>query len=434
MFDVTPILLIGAGAVAAGLIVLAFLIQGDLARGTRLRLGQRILLGAGLGLGVIAFSVKLAIISGLTLAGSRGDRPFAARTVTTPPRIEEPAVVIGAVKWEPLPLTAPEPANNPSTPEKIALGARLFADSGLSRDGTVACMSCHDTKRGAGVDGRQFSRGVGGQLGGRNAPTVFNAAFQAWQFWDGRAHSLEEQALGPIANPVEMGSTDLNAVVERFKADRSYVDAFAAAFGAAEPVSIEHLAQAIAAYERTLITPDSPYDRFVRGDQNALTPQQVRGMSLFESSGCADCHSGPNFSSASMLTPDRGGTGFRLFPAQPSEFDAKYALTADSGARAKASVPGLWRVPTLRNIALTAPYFHNGSVNDLTEAVRIMAVSQSGRVLSENPVLEPAVAWLPGERRMMRYRQTPINEAEISDITAFLRALTSERLAAEARR
>jgi cytochrome c peroxidase len=434
MFDVTPILLIGAGAVAAGLIVLAFLIQGDLARGTRLRLGQRILLGAGLGLGVIAFSVKLAIISGLTLAGSRGDRPFAVHTVTAPPRIEEPAVVIGAVKWEPLPLTAPEPANNPSTPEKVALGARLFADTALSRDGTVACVSCHDTKRGGGTDGRQFSKGIGGQFGGRNAPTVFNAAFQAWQFWDGRAHSLEEQALGPIANPVEMGSTDLNAVVERLKADRSYVDAFAAAFGAAEPISIEHLAQAIAAYERTLITPDSPYDRFVRGDQSALTPQQVRGMSLFESSGCADCHSGPNFSSASMLAPDRGGTGFRLFPAQPSEFDAKYGLTTDSGGRAKGAAPGLWRVPTLRNIALTAPYFHNGSVNDLTEAVRIMAVSQSGRVLSENPILQPAVAWLPGERRMMRYRQTPINEAEISDITAFLRALTSDRLAAEAKR
>ncbi len=434
MFDVTPILLIGAGAVAAGLIVLAFLIQGDLARGTRLRLRQRLLLGAGLGLGIIAFSVKLAIISGLTLAGSHGDRPFAVHTVAAPPRIEEPAVVIGAVKWEPLPLTAPAPATNPSTPEKIALGARLFADPMLSRDGTVACVSCHDTKRGGGTDGRQFSRGVGGQLGGRNAPTVFNAAFQARQFWDGRAHSLEEQALGPIANPVEMASTDLNVVVERLKADRSYAGAFAAAFGVGEPVSVEHLAQAIAAYERTLITPDAPYDRFVRGDQNALTPQQVRGMALFESSGCTDCHSGPNFSSASMLAPDRGGTGFRLFPAQPSAFDAKYGLTADSGARAKGSAPGLWRVPTLRNIALTAPYFHNGSVSDLTEAVRIMAVSQSGRVLSENPILQPAVSWLPGERRMMRYRQTPINEAEIADITAFLRALTSDRLAAEAKR
>jgi cytochrome c peroxidase len=434
MFDITPILLIGASAVAAGLIVLAFLIQGDLAPGTRMRPRQRLLLGAGLGLGIIAFSVKLAIIGGLTLAGSRGERPFAVRTVTAPPRIEEPAVVIGAVKWEPLPPAAPEPANNPSTPEKVALGARLFVDSALSRDGTVACVSCHDTKRGGGTDGRQFSRGVGGQLGGRNAPTVFNAAFQAWQFWDGRAHSLEEQALGPIANPVEMGSTDLNAVVERLKADRSYVDAFTAAFGAAEPVSVEHLAQAIAAYERTLITPDAPYDRFVRGDQSALTPQQVRGMALFESAGCADCHSGPNFSSASVLSPDRGGTGFRLFPAQPTAFDAKYGLTADSGARAKGSAPGLWRVPTLRNIALTAPYFHNGSVSDLTEAVRIMAVSQSGRVLSENPVLEPAVAWLPGERRMMRYRQTPISEADIAGITAFLRALTSDRLAAKAKR
>jgi cytochrome c peroxidase len=434
MFDISPILIIGAGAVAAGLAVLALLIQTDLAGAARLRLGQRLFLAAGLGLGIFAFSLKLGIISGLTLIGSHGDRPFAVQTITVPPRIEEPAIVMGAVKWEPLPPTAPEPASNPSTPEKVALGARLFGDPGLSGDGTVACSSCHDTKRGGGADGRQFSRGIGGQLGGRNAPTVFNAAFQAWQFWDGRARTLEEQALGPIANPVEMGSTDLNAVVERLKADRSYVEAFTVAFGAGEPVSTGHLAQAIAAYERTLITPDTPYDRFVRGDQSALTPQQARGMALFERTGCTDCHSGPNFSSASVLTPDRGSTGLRLFPAQSSAFDAKYALTGDSGARTKGSTPGLWRVPSLRNVALTAPYFHNGSVSDLTEAVRIMAVSQSGRVLSESPVLQPAIAWLPGERRMMRYRQTPINEADIADITAFLRALTSDRLAAESKR
>ena len=433
MFDISPILIIGVGGVLTGLTVLTLLIETDLARATGLRFRQRLYLAGGLGLGIFAFTLKLAIIGGLTLAGSRGDRPFAVRTITAPPRAEEPVAVIGAVKWEALPLTAPEPSSNPSTPEKIALGERLFNGTMLSRDGTIACVSCHDTKRGAGVDGRQFSKGIGGQLGGRNAPTVFNAAFQAYQFWDGRAHSLEEQALGPIANPVEMGSTDLNAVVERIKADKSYVEAFTAAFGGDEPVRIEHIAQAIAAYERTLITPDAPYDRFVRGDQNALTAQQVRGMALFESAGCADCHAGPNFSSASVLTPDHGGTGFRLFPAQPSVFDVKYGLSADPGAREKGQSPGLWRVPTLRNIALTGPYFHNGSVTDLAEAVRIMAVSQSGRVLSEDPVLQPAVAWLPAERRMMRYRQTPISEAEIADITAFLRGLTSDKLAADAR-
>ena len=430
MFDISPIIVIGAGGVLTGLTVLVLLIETDLARATGLRFRQRLYLAGGLGLGILAFTLKLAIIGGLTLAGSRGERPFAVQTITAPPRAEEPVAVIGAVQWEALPSEAPEPYNNPSTPAKIALGERLFGDTMLSRDGTVACFSCHDTKRGAGADGRPFSKGIGGQLGGRNAPTVFNAAFQAFQFWDGRARSLEDQALGPIANPVEMGSTDLNAVVERLKADKSYVEAFAAVFGPEDPVRIEHVAKAIAAYERTLVTPDTPYDRFVNGDRNALTPQQVRGMSLFESVGCADCHAGPNFSSASVLTRDHGGRGLRLFPAQPSAFDAKYGLTADAGAREKGQSPGLWRVPSLRNIALTGPYFHNGSVSDLSEAVRIMAVSQSGRVLSEAPVLEPAVAWLPAERRLMRYRRTPVSEAEIADITAFLRGLTSGRLAA----
>ncbi len=434
MFDISPILIIGAGAVAAGLAVLTLLIQGDLARTSRLRPRQRLFLAAGLGLGILAFSFKLAVISGLTLIGSRGDRPFAVAALAVPPKAVEPAIVMGTVEWEPLPLTAPEPSGNPSTPEKIALGARLFADPMLSHDGTVACITCHDIKRAGGADGRQVSRGIGGQLGGRNAPTVFNAAFQASQFWDARAHSLEEQALGPIANPVEMGSTDLNAVVDRIKADRSYIGAFAAAFGAEEPIRIERVAQAIAAYERTLITPDAPYDRFVRGDQSALTPQQVRGMAMFESARCADCHSGPNFSSASVLTRDRGGMGMRLFPAQPSPFDAQYGLTLDSGARAKGASPGLWRVPSLRNVALTAPYFHNGSVSDLTEAVRIMAVAQSGRVLSDRPSLEPVAAWVPSERRIMHYKPTPIGEADIADIVAFLRALTSDRLAAEAKR
>jgi cytochrome c peroxidase len=433
MFNVTPILIIGAGAVAAGLTVLYFLVETDLASTAGLRSRRRLLLGAALGFGIIAFSLKLAIIGVLTVAGSYGDRPFAARIDAAPARTEEPATVIGAVKWEPLPLAAPEPAGNPSTPEKIALGARLFANPLLSADGTVSCLSCHDTKRGGGADGHRVSKGIGGQFGGRNAPTVFNAAFQARLFWDGRAGSLEEQALGPIANPVEMGSTDLNAVVDRIKADRSYVEAFAKAFGAETPIRIEHVAQAIAAYERTLITPDTPYDRFVRGDASALTPQQVRGMALFETARCVDCHSGPNFSSASVLTPDRGGTGYRLFPSLASAYDTEYGLKLDSGARKKGGAPGLWRVPSLRNVALTAPYFHNGSVSDLTEAVRVMAVSQSGRVISDRPVLDFVASWLPDERRVMRYRPTPISETDIADIAAFLQALTSDRLKAEAK-
>jgi cytochrome c peroxidase len=187
---------------------------------------------------------------------------------------------------------------------------------------------------------------------------------------------------------------------------------------------------AIAAFERTLVTADAPYDRFVRGDASALDAQQLRGMALFETAGCVTCHSGPNFSSASVLAPERGAAGMRLFPARASPYTARYRFADDSGAAAPGG-PGVWRVPSLRNVALAAPYFHNGSVDDLTEAVRIMATVEAGRVISDSPRVEPVVSWSADSRRIMRYTPSTLSEADVADIVAFLKALTSERLAAK---
>lgn len=214
-----------------------------------------------------------------------------------------------AADWPALPDRAPVPAGNPMTPDKIALGRKLFFDPALSRNGKVACATCQDAKTGA--DGRSVSAGIGGKTGRRNAPTVWNAAFQARLFWDGRAASLEEQAKGPFINPVEMGMPD-HAAVERAVAARpDYRAEFRAVFGGARPLSIDNIAAAIATFERTLITPDTPYDRYARGDKTALDEAQLRGMRLFEGYGCRICHSGPNFSGASLFDT---AMPFRAFP------------------------------------------------------------------------------------------------------------------------
>lgn len=204
-------------------------------------------------------------------------------------------------------------------------------------------------------------------------------------------------------------------------------EAFAAAFGPGQPISIGPIAQAIAAYERTLITPDAPYDRFVRGDASALTQQQLRGMALFESVGCVGCHTSPSFSRASILTPEKGHAGMRLFPVWPNELTAKLMLDVDRGAASTGSV-GLWRVPSLRNVELTAPYFHNGSVPDLTEAVRLMAETELARVVQDAVPADTVIGWDAAQHRITRYTPLTISQADIADIVAFLRSLTSNRL------
>lgn len=293
----------------------------------------------------------------------------------------------GTAPWPPLPDTAPSPADNPTTPAKIELGKKLFFDPRVSVDGTVSCNSCHNVME-AGDDDRATSAGVHGQRGGRSSPTVYNSAFLSVQFWDGRAASLEDQAKGPVTNPIEMGMKDHTMVVSRLAAIPAYVEEFEKVFGKGG-LTIDNFAKAVAAYERTLVTPDSAYDRFAKGDESALTEQQKKGMQAVLTAGCIMCHSGKNFSGPDLPV----GQGFyQKVPLIPgSAYDKKYDLTSDTGreqATKNAADRNMWRVPTWRNVALTAPYFHNGSVATLDEAVRVMGKTQLGKDLSDADVAD----------------------------------------------
>lgn len=291
-------------------------------------------------------------------------------------------------EWQALPDAAPVPEDNAMTPEKIELGKMLYFDPRLSSTGTISCFSCHNLAEG-GDDHRPTSLGVHGQKGGRNAPTVWNAAFLSVQFWDGRAPTLEEQAKGPPANPIEMGMADLDTLVRRIESIPGYRPYFEAAFGEDDAITVDNIARAIAAYERTLITPDSPFDRYVKGDTTALTAQQVRGMSTFHEVGCTTCHQGPMFAGPELPL----GTGFFMkFPLNAdSPYVAKYDLMQDKGRFEATGNPAdehMWRVPPLRNLVHTAPYMHNGAVPTLPEAVRVMASTQLDLTLSEEQVAD----------------------------------------------
>lgn len=262
-----------------------------------------------------------------------------------------------------------------------SLGQKLFFDPRLSSDGTISCNSCHNVMNG-GVDNRQFSMGVKGQLGGRNSPTVFNAKFLSVQFWDGRAKDLADQAKGPLTNPIEMGNKDHNQVMSRLKLIPGYVLEFKEVFGEGG-MNIDNLALAIGAYEETLTTLNSPYDK------NTMTAAQLKGQETFKEMGCTACHSGDHFAGPTLPT----GTGFyQKFPTMPNTAsDLKYAFTKDKGRFEATNNPSdmhMFRVPTLRNIALTSPYFHNGSVKDLREAVRVMGETQLGKKLNETQISE----------------------------------------------
>lgn len=321
------------------------------------------------------------------------------------------SAVATATDWQALPAQPPTPADNPTTPAKVELGKMLYFDPRLSSTGTVSCFSCHNVMEG-GDDHRSTSVGVHGQLGGRNAPTVWNAAFLSAQFWDGRAATLEAQAKGPIANPIEMGMK-MDLAVDRIKHVPGYQPIFESAFGQSKPISADTIAMAIAAYERTLITPNSPYDRFVKGDKKALSAQQQRGMQTFADAGCVACHSGPNFSGPTLPL----GTGFLMkFPTHLNNpYVAQYHLLDDGGKAVqtgKAEDQNFWRVPTLRNLTYTAPYLHNGLVKSLPEAVRVMAATQLDKKLTDAQVND-IVAFLDGltgdfpEQTMPRLPPTP---------------------------
>lgn len=291
-------------------------------------------------------------------------------------------------KFYPNPLAAAEFANEPIRPipdkvdydpRKAALGDLLYHDTRLSADGTVSCATCHGLNT-AGVDNEQYSKGIKGQRGGVNAPTVYNSVFNFVQFWDGRAATLAEQAGGPPLNPVEMGCKSFDEIVARLSADK----AFAAKIRAVYPEGLNQatITDAIAEFEKTLVTPNSPFDLYLKGDKKAMTAEQIEGYKLFKEYNCATCHAGVNM----------GGLSYELMGQRENYFEdrkltKKSGLTdGDNGRWAQTHVERdryRFKTPTLRNVALTYPYYHDGSVKTLKEAISKMAEFQVGRKISD---------------------------------------------------
>ena len=386
-------------------------------------------LAIGLGSGVIAFGLKIGLIVVFSQYPSTMLALVPSKTYSRAPMIElaKQQHTVKAYTWQALPDIAPYPTDNLPSAQKIALGKKLFFDKRLSVDNSVSCASCHEVSiEKGGADGLTVSKGIDNQLGTRNAPTVLNAAFQRVLFWDGRAASLEEQAKGPLVNPVEMGMPSLEHVVQKVQALPEYPALFAKAFNTTQAINIDNIVKAIASYERTLITPNSAYDRFVKGEVGALSEQQIRGMVLFDSTGCVQCHGGPNFSQASLFENE---APHRLFPAVPNtEFETQYALNEDLGVASHITDAkrGVWRIPSLRNVSRTAPYFHNGSVTSLKEAVQIMARVQLNKQLTNKAQADKTIHWLDNNQQFSVSANQALSDAEIDDIVAFLEALDGE--------
>jgi cytochrome c peroxidase len=271
--------------------------------------------------------------------------------------------------------TLPErmPGAEKDTPALIALGRELYFDKRLSANNSQSCNTCHAVEGGkGGVDNQPTSLGAFGKRGGRNSPTVLNAGLQLAQFWDGRAGDLAAQAKGPILNPIEMGMPSEQAVLEKL-AKTEYPQKFAKVFaGEKEPLTYDNLARAIAAYERTLLTRDR-FDEFLKGRDTALNEVELKGLHTFISTGCVACHNGPLV----------GGNSYqKLGVANTYKTDdlGRFAVTKDEADKHR------FKVPTLRNIALTGPYFHDGAQGTLDEAIREMAWLQLGRKLEQDEV------------------------------------------------
>jgi cytochrome c peroxidase len=255
---------------------------------------------------------------------------------------------------------------------KVRLGELLFNEPALSHDNTISCASCHQLNKG-GADGLAHSIGIGGAPSDINAPSVMNAAFNFKQFWDGRAGTLEEQVDGPTNHPKEMGSS-WPEIIRKLSESSQYSSEFAGIYR--DGISQNNVKDAIATFERSLITPNSPFDRYLRGQKNALTVEELNGYRLFKEYGCTSCHQGTNV----------GGNLFERFGAMKDYFAARgHTNKADLG---RFNVTGdekdkyVFKVPSLRNVALTGPYFHDGSAKTLEDAVKIMSTYQLGRSLT----------------------------------------------------
>ncbi|OAI57582.1 cytochrome-c peroxidase [Verrucomicrobiaceae bacterium SCGC AG-212-N21] len=274
--------------------------------------------------------------------------------------------------FQPLPEVAAAP-ENPVTEAKVELGSKLFHDPRFSRSQSISCNSCHGLSN-YGVDGTPNSKGHRDKRGDRNAPTVFNAALHLSQFWDGRAPTVEEQAKGPVLNPIEMAMPDADHVVKVIKSIPDYPKLFAKAFPEAkDPVTYDNFGRAIGAFERKLLTP-ARWDEFLRGQGSALTDAEKHGFNKFTEAGCVTCHNGPAVGGA--LYQKLG-----LLKPWPGLKDEGRAKATKNDAE-----KGFFKVPSLRNITKTGPYLHDGSVSDLPTMVRMMAEHQAGRKLSEADV------------------------------------------------
>jgi len=281
-------------------------------------------------------------------------------------------------RFKPIEPFAPDPSDAGQL--RVQLGKQLFFDKRLSQRRDTACATCHPLERG-GTDGLVKSRGTHGARLARNAPTVFNAAWHVAQFWDGRAHSSEEQARMPLLDPDEMGGQSPEAITAVLRGIPGYVSELARAFpDDRSPVDFEHAITAIVAFERTLITP-SRWDRYLRGESSALSAAELDGLKLFADVGCVQCHTG-------MLL---GGSMFQrvgVAHAWPDQADqGRFAITHDANDRM------VFKVPSLRNVALTSPYFHDGSVASLADAVAMMAKYQLDAELTP-PEIASIIAWL----------------------------------------
>jgi cytochrome c peroxidase len=286
---------------------------------------------------------------------------------------QDPLILQARAFFSPIPGAPPELEGNPATPAKLELGKMLFFEPRLSSSWLISCNTCHNVGLG-GVDLQETSIGHGWQKGPRNAPTVLNAVFNIAQFWDGRAEDLAEQAQGPVQASVEMNNTPERAV-QTLKSIPQYVDLFSQAFpGQEDPVTFDNMALAIEVFEAALLTPDSPFDHFLRGDGSALSEAEQEGLGLFMGEGCTACHMGVN----------AGGTGYFPFGLVQAP-DASIRPVEDRGRFAVTKTETdnyVFKSPSLRNITLTAPYFHSGKVWKLPEAVRIMGSVQLGADLT----------------------------------------------------
>lgn len=275
--------------------------------------------------------------------------------------------------------------------EKVALGFALFHDTRLSVDNTVSCASCHDLST-AGVDNHQYSHGVDDQVGGVNAPTVYNAVYNFVQFWDGRAKTLADQAAGPPLNPIEMASTSFDEIIAKLQADKPFAKAFTAVYP--DGLTEANITDAIEEFERTLITPNSRFDKWLRGDNEAITADELAGYELFKKYDCATCHVGPNL----------GGQSYELMGLRRHYFaDRGLELTVEDNGRFKETQlerdRHRFKVPGLRNVEHTWPYYHDGTRETLEDAVRDMGIYQSG---------------------------VELTSLEVDQITSFLKTLTGE--------